>query len=54
MTDEEQARATVDCRRCGVVAGTPCHDSDGNDLPTEVGGLVVHPARLHDWQALQG
>lgn len=53
MTDEEKARAEVDCRRCGALKGFACHDSSGNDLPNEPGGQVVHPARLHDWQALQ-
>lgn len=54
MTDEEHAQAETDCRRCGVLAGTPCHDSGGVDLPSYEGGPLVHPARLHDWQEAQG
>jgi len=56
VTDEEQqlaAREAVDCRRCHQAAGQPCTTSDGQAMPTEEGGLIVHPARLHDWQALQ-
>lgn len=51
MTDEELARDTVDCRRCGAVAPGPCHDSSGNELPNYEGGPLVHPARLHDYLA---
>lgn len=54
MTEEEQALAEIDCRRCGALAGSPCHDSAGNELPTSEGGPLVHPARLHDWQEQHG
>jgi hypothetical protein len=54
MSDEELARATIACRRCGAEPGSPCHNSAGSFLPLEEGGPLVHPARLHDWQDQQG